>query len=80
MWENEKYQRLYAIAEEDAIYLTWKNSVEYFENDFKKYVQGQPIEIQNILWGYAEAGRMMMQHLVTIALGTMEFTDSGTNM
>ena len=33
----------------------------------------QPDEIKNVLLGYADCGRMMMQRIINIACETMEF-------
>ena len=68
-------ERLYAIAEQDHIYNVWKKCNEDSSPSFKAFVQEQPDEIKNVLLGYADCGRMMMQRMINIACQTMEFKE-----
>ncbi len=75
MDRRNRHAKLYALAEEDEIYLMWKKTFELCMRDFHDYAEGIPQEIRSILFGYADAGRMMMQKLVNIACEKMEFID-----
>ena len=75
MDSSERQKKLYKLAEEDKIYMVWKNSFELFYADFQTYAKSQPDEIRNVLFGYADVGRMMMQKMVNIACEKMEFID-----
>lgn len=74
-YDREKEERLEKIAQKDESYLVWKKSFEEFEKPFEEYAYSQPKEIRNILFGYADAGRMMQQRKVNLACAYMEFTD-----
>ena len=73
MDNTNKTERLYALAEQDHIYNVWKKCYEDSSPSFKAFVQEQPDEIKNVLLGYADCGRMMMQRIINIACETMEF-------
>lgn len=75
MENRDKQDRLYAIAEQDSIYQVWKNSYENSIPSFKQFANTQPEEVQNVLFGYADAGRMMMQRMINIACDKMEFVE-----
>ena len=77
MDEHEKLKKLYAEAEKDEIYRVWKKSRDYFTEAFQSFVNQQPLEVRNFLWGYAETGCMMLQRIVNIACEKMEFSDIG---
>ena len=70
---RSKEEKLYTIAEQDHIYNVWKKCYEDSSPSFKAFVQEQPDEIKNILLGYADCGRMMMQRIINIACETMGF-------
>ena len=71
----EKEEKLERLALEDEIYRVWRRSFEDCIRPFTEYANSQPQEIQNILWGYAEAGRMMLQRKVNLACAYMEFQE-----
>ena len=71
----DKLNRLESLAEADGIYQFWKTCFKSCENEFEKYVESQPKEIRNILWGYASCGQMMMQRKAIIACEKMEFLE-----
>lgn len=75
MQEDIRAKRLQQIAEQDEIYLVWKNSFEDFTPQFGKFVKWCPKKIRNFLYGYADCGRMMMQRIVNLACEHMEFPD-----
>ena len=72
-WEKE--EQLEKMAQKDESYLVWKKSFEKYEKAFEEYVYCQPEEIRNILFGYADAGRMMQQRKVNLACEHMDFVE-----
>ena len=68
-------ERLNALAEEDEIYLFWKTLWQKNAADFERFANLMPKKIRNMLWGYADGGRIMMQRMNTIACEQMEFTE-----
>ncbi len=77
MESRRKQEILYELAEQDAVYNVWKKSYEACVEPFRAYVDKQPEDIQNVLYGYAQCGRMMLQRIINIACENMEFIDSG---
>ena len=73
MTEAENCKRLYALAEKDMIYTTWKQSYDGFADRFYTYANKQDEAVRNFLCGYAESGWLMMQRIVNIACKEMEF-------
>jgi len=80
MNSRSKGKKLYSLAAQDAIYNVWKNCYEDCNQPFQAYVNKQPEEIQNILRGYADCGRMMMQRIINIACDNMEFIENGEEL
>lgn len=76
MQESERGKRLWALAEQDDIYLIWKEGFEMCERPFREYVEACPEEIRRMLCGYAECGQMMCQRVVNIACKYMDFLES----
>ncbi len=74
--ESERGKRLWALAEQDEIYLVWKRSFEMCEEPFREYLKACPEEIRKILCGYADCGRMMCQRVVNLACKHMDFLDA----
>lgn len=70
---SQKMELLEDIAEKDEVYNIWKHSRQEYAEAFEAYANGQPDEIRNMLWGYAESGRMMLQRQVYLACRYMEF-------
>jgi hypothetical protein len=79
MESRGKRERLYKMAEQDPIYQVWKNDYESNIALFKQFADTQPEEVKNVLFGYADAGRMMMQRMINIACDNMEFVEDREN-
>ena len=75
MKESERTKHLWALAEKDDIYSVWKTTFEMCERPFQEYAESCPEEIQRILYGYADGGRMMCQRVVNLACKHMDFLD-----
>ena len=71
----EKRTRLQTVASEDEIYCMWRKCLCSSEAAFREYADSQPEEIRNVLWQYAESGRMMQQRLVNLACMYMDFPE-----
>lgn len=71
----KRQKRLYEIAEGNDIYQVWARSFEDCREDFARFAKSQPEEIRNMLYGYADCGRMMQQKLVNLACENMIFPD-----
>ena len=74
----ENMTRLLRIAEEDASYQAWYQSWQKFAPEFAAFANSQPEEIRNILWGYAEPGRLTYQRMMNLACMHMEFPGTDT--
>ena len=74
--ECRNRQKLDALAKQDEIYLMWKHSFADCADAFREYADTQPEDIRNMLWGYAECGRLMQQRLVNLACKYMDFLRS----
>ena len=70
-----RQQRIYEIAKKDLAYQVWRDSFEQFHDAFAQFAGEQPDDIRNILYGYAEAGRMMNQRMVNLCCQNMVFPD-----
>ena len=75
MKETIRMQRLEQIAKQDSIYQVWEKSYYDFSDKFHKITRWCPKRIRNILCGYAESGRLMMQRMTNLACDHMEFPD-----
>ena len=71
----QRQNRLLAIAQQDMIYNTWEKSFEDCRKAFAHFASNQSEEIRNMLYGYADCGRMAQQRLVNLACRTMLFPD-----
>ena len=71
----ERQNQIYALAENDLPYQVWRDSYEHFRDAFTQYANRQPAKIRNLLYGYAEGGRMMNQRLVNLCCQNMVFPD-----
>ena len=80
MRRSEREERLWKMAEQDGIYITWKRCFEECEQPFKEYADACPEEIRQILYGYAECGRMMCQSVVNLACKYMDFLDGDDDL
>ena len=72
---SQRQNALMEIARKDLIYLTWQRSFEDFREAFEKFAADQPADIRNMLYGYADCGRMAQQRLVNLACEHMTFHD-----
>jgi len=77
MFESRRQRRrkLYQIAQQDSIYQAWARSFEDCREAFTQFANAQPEDIRNILYGYADCGRMMQQKLVNLACEHMRFPE-----
>lgn len=71
--ESDNYERLKAMAEQDDSFGLWRKSYQQYAEPFERFAGSQPKEIRELLWGYAESGRLMMQRMVNLACDHMEF-------
>ena len=67
--------KLQKIAEEDEIYQAWAKSYGDCKDAFAQFAGSQPEDVRNMLYGYADCGRMMMQRLVNLACEKMVFSE-----
>ena len=72
---SQRYEKLLTLAQADENYLVWKNSYQQYQADFMRYADQQPVEIRNILYGYAECSRLIPQRLVNLACEVMVFPE-----
>lgn len=63
----DQLQKLDAIAKTDKIYCLWEKCYQESADAFAAFADSQPEEIRNILWTYAEAGRLMYQRKAVLA-------------
>ena len=71
----ERLRQLQAIAETDNIYQVWARSYEDCRESFTQFAATQPEEIRNMLYGYADCGRVAQQRLVNLACEHMVFPE-----
>lgn len=71
----QRLDQLNELAAQDEIYGVWKNAYDSFSADFTLFANNQPEEVRNVLWGYAESGRLMEQRKVLLACAYMDFTE-----
>ena len=71
----QRQNKLLELAQQDEIYLTWEKSFEDCQEAFIQFAANQPEEIRNMLFGYADCGRMAQQRLVNLACEYMIFPD-----
>ena len=76
MQEHERMKHLQQIAEQDEVYLVWKNSHEEFAADFNRFIKWCPKKVRNYLCGYADSGRLMYQRMVNITCTHMDFIET----
>ena len=69
----ERLQKLDAIAQTDKIYCLWEKCYQESAAAFAEYANNQPEDIRNMLWTYAESGRLMYQRKAALACTYMEF-------
>ena len=71
----EKWKRLDALTAQDERYNHYRRSYGEYAMQFAKIIRWCPPKIRNILNGYADSGRLMMQRAASIALDHTEFID-----
>lgn len=69
----DKERKLESIASEDTVYSLWRKNYEEYAPQFAAFANAQPEDIRNVLWGYAESGRLMQQRKVNLACEHMDF-------
>lgn len=67
--------KLFEIAENNSIYQVWARSFEDCREAFTQFADSQQEEIRNMLYGYADCGRMAQQKLVNLACEYMQFPE-----
>lgn len=72
---TERQNRILEIAETDMIYQVWARSYADNREAFAQFAAQQPEDIRNMLYGYADCGRMMQQRLVNLACEHMRFPE-----
>lgn len=71
----EKWKRLDELALQDDIYKFYRRAYCESAVKFGKIIRWCPRRLRNILEGYADFGRLMMQRMAGIALENMEFRE-----
>ena len=69
----QRQAQLLELAQKDNVYQVWSQSYENCRESFYQFAVSQPEEIRNMLYGYADCGRMMMQRMVNLACEHMVF-------
>ena len=69
----KRLDELLRLSDDDAIYQMWARSFEDCQEEFARFAATQPEEIRNMLYGYADCGRMAQQRLVNLACENMIF-------
>ena len=72
---SERQKKLDQLAQKDESFCLWKKCYLQCEKEFEIFANSQPEYIRNILWGYAESGRIMNQRMVNLACEKMIFPD-----
>ena len=70
---HKNMKRLYTIAQQDDIYLTWKSSAEEAKGKYDRIMRFLPLKIQRIIRSYVECEVMRFQCLSNIACQHMDF-------
>ena len=71
----QRQNKLLELAQQDEIYCTWEKSFENCREAFIQFAANQPEEIRNMLFGYADCGRMAQQRMVNLACEHMIFPE-----
>ena len=72
---TERQNRILEIAETDMISQVWARSYADCREAFAQFAAQQPEDIRNMLYGYADCGRMMQQRLVNLACENMRLPE-----
>ncbi len=76
MNEEQRLTRLEALARQDEVYAVWEEAYRDYETAFRDFADAQPDDLRQVLYGYAESGRLMYQRLVNLACQHMEFPEA----
>ena len=71
----QRQNKLLELAQQDEIYCTWEKSFENCREAFVQFAANQPEDIRNMLFGYADCGRMAQQRMVNLACEHMIFPE-----
>ena len=71
----ERMKKLDSLAQSDKIYRLWEKCYLESAASFAEFADSQPEEVKNLLWTYAEAGRLMQQRKCILACEHMEFAE-----
>ena len=66
-------QALTQLALQDEIYCVWEHSFLDSQEAFAAFAASQPEEVRNMLYAYADGGRMMLQRKLNLACEHMVF-------
>ena len=69
----QRQAQLLELAQKDNVYQVWSQSYENCRESFYQLAVSQPEEIRNMLYGYADCGRMMMLRMVNLTCEHMVF-------
>ena len=72
---SQRMEKLYAIAQEDEVFLFWQQMYRQSEKSFEEVMKHTSKKRREIILSYAEGGRTMMQRLMNIACENMDFVD-----
>ena len=73
--DSTRREKLYDLADKDMVYQVWANSFADCRDAFAAFASAQTEDVRNMLYGYADCGRMMQQRLVNLACEHMRFPD-----
>ena len=71
----QRQNKLLELAQQDEIYCVWEKSFENCREAFIQFAANQPEEIRNMLFGYADCGRIAQQRMVNLACEHMIFPE-----
>ncbi len=66
-------EKLHELARSDEIYRLWEQCYMDSADAFAEFADRQSEDVKNLLWMYAESGRLMYQRKVNLACEHMEF-------
>ena len=73
--EKRRFHILEKIAEDDTIYQVWHRSYCEAKEAFTAFANSQPENIRNLLFAYADCGRLALQREINLACRYMLFPD-----
>ncbi len=75
----KRQAQLTELAQRDKPYQLWARVFAESREAFAAFADAQPPEIRQVLWSYAEGGRLMNQRLVNLACREMVFPGKATS-